>query len=295
MTNYLTFRAHVMHLKNHLKNNMISGITISLLILCLSSLAHADDHEMFTEEVVIPLSQPGQSGTLEVSQIYGGVTVTGYDGQQVIIAAQQKRMKSSVNMKNGLRKIQNNSMALVAEERDNHVEVNSESHMYGNNQTMNLDIKVPKNFNLKLSGINNGYTIVNNVSGDFEISNVNNDITLNQVTGSAIVDTVNGEIKATYNQVSPDGRLVFTSFNGDVDLTLPRNIKADFKLKTFSGEIFTGFDVEFDSSKPVVKKSNDKRSYKVNVEKWVSGQANGGGTEVTLKSHSGDLIVRAQD
>ena len=278
-----------------MKNNTISVMawfTTAAAFFSVNVMAQNDD--MLTEEIVIPLSNPGQIGTLEVNQIYGGIKVIGYDGQQVIVTAMQKKMSATVQMKNGLRKIQNNSMALSAEESDNYVEVESQNYG-GKNQNMNLEIKVPKNFNLKLSGINNGYTIVENVQGEFEISNVNNDITLTEVSGSAVVDSVNGEIKATFNQVTVGSQMVLTSFNGDVDLSLPGNIKADFKLRTTNGDIYTGFDIVFDTSEPVIEKDSSNKSYKVKLEKWVSGSANGGGTEVVLKSHSGDLILRAMD
>ena len=276
------------------KQHMILALMASLTVI-FSPNIFAQNKEKFTEEIVIPLSNPGQVGTLEVSQIFGGVKVIGYDGQEVIVTAMQRKMNSTKKMKNGLRKIENNSMALAAEESDNYVEVEAQNFGRGKHQSMNLEIQVPKNFNLKLSGVNNGYSVVENVNGEFEISNVNNDITLIGVSGSAVVDTVNGEVKATFNQVTPGSQMVLTSFNGDVDLSLPSDVKADFKLRTTNGDIFTGFDIEFDTSAPVVEKDSGKNSYKVKLEKWVSGAANGGGTEVILKSHSGDLIVRSVD
>ena len=244
---------------------------------------------------MIPLSNPGEIGTLEVKQIYGGIKVIGYEGKEVIVIAKQKRMKSTTKMRNGLRKVQNNSMALEAEEANNYVEVESQNYRSGKNNTMNLEIKVPKNFNLKLTNINDGSTWVENINGEMEISNINNDITLSKVSGSALVDSVNGAIKATFDQVTNGSKMVFTSFNENVDLTLPTTIKADFKLRTTNGEIFTGFDIEFDTSDPVIEKSNKEKSYKIKLEKWVSGKANGGGTEVVLKSHSGDLILRTKE
>jgi hypothetical protein len=110
-----------------------------------------------------------------------------------------------------------------------------------------------------------------------------------------VVDSVNGKITATFNQVTSGSKIMLTSFNENVDVSLPSKVQADFKLRTAYGEIFTGFDIEFDSSEPVIEKDNSKKSYKVKLEKWVTGKANGGGTEIVLKSHSGDLIVRAQD
>ncbi|MCX7553982.1 hypothetical protein OS175_08840 [Marinicella sp. S1101] len=264
-------------------------------MLFVTGLAWAQKEDVFTEEIVIPLSQPDAIGTLEVNQIYGGMTITGYEGREVIIVAQQKKMQTTQTMKNGLRRINNSSLALQAEESNNYIEVESHNYSGGKNQSMNLEIKVPHEFNLKLNSINDGAITISQVSGDMEVSNVNDDITLNQVSGSAVIDSVNGEIKATFDAITAGSLMAFTSFNGDVDLSLPAAVKADFKMRTMQGEIFTGFDIDFDTSAPVVDKETSGKSYKVKLEKWVTGTANGGGTEIILKSHMGDLILRSQD
>ncbi|MGJ8663833.1 MAG: hypothetical protein ACSHWU_09290, partial [Marinicella sp.] len=183
-------------------------LLMALVFPLTQALAQNDDIQ--TEEIVIPLSNPGEIGTLEVNQIYGGIKVTGYEGKEVIVVARQKRMKSTVKMENGLRKIENNSMALEAEESNNYVEIESQVYSGGDSNTMNLEIKVPKNFNLKLSNINDGETWVENVNGEMEISNVNNNITLDQVSGSAVVDSVNGVIKATFNEVTAGSQMILT-------------------------------------------------------------------------------------
>lgn len=275
------------------KNKKIVSL-LSLSLMALSSTIFAQD-DVFTEEVVIPLSNPNSIGTLEVNQIYGGMKVYGYDGKEVILVAKQKKFQTTEKMKNGLRKIQNNSLALEAEEANNYVEIEAHNYSGGSNETMHLEIKVPRNFNLKLSSINDGAILVENVAGEMEISNVNDDITLNLVSGSAVVDSVNGEIKATFERVSVGSQMAFTSFNGDIDISLPSDVKADFKMRTMQGEIYTGFDINFDTSEPVVQKDSSEKSYRVKIEKWVSGSANGGGTEITLNSHQGDLILRAQE
>ena len=257
--------------------------SLALVMTLTVSLSMAQGSDELAEKIVIPLSDPGAIGTLEVNQIYGGMKVTGYNGKEVVVVAKQKKMKSTVKMKNGLRKIQNNSMALEAEESDNHVEVVAMNHNGGNSKYMNLEIQVPKNFNLKLQSINDGDIWIENINGEIEVSNVNDDITLNRVSGSAVVDSVNGLIKANFSAITPGSKLVFTSFNEDVDITLPQSVKADFKLKTTYGDIFTGFDIDFDASEPVIKKDSREKSYKVKLEKWVSGTANGGGTEIVLK------------
>ncbi len=278
-----------------MKNNRNKIMTIlALTLMAYGTLLMARD-DVFSEEIVIPLSDPDSIGTLEVNQIYGGMKILGYDGKEVIIVAKQKKFQTTQKMKNGLRKIQNNSLALEAEEANNYVEVEAHNYRGGNNEAMHLEIKVPRQFNLKLSSINDGGIWVENVTGDMEVSNVNDDITLNLVSGSAVIDSVNGEIKATFERVTAGSQMAFTSFNGDVDISLPSDVKADFKMRTMQGEIYTGFDIDFDTSAPVIQKDTSEKSYRVKIEKWVSGTANGGGTEITLNSHQGDLILRSQD
>jgi hypothetical protein len=276
------------------ETHMITRLTpIFCLLLALPVWAQNSDE--MVERLVIPLSQPGQSGTLEVNQVYGGISVTGYEGNEVIIVARQKKMHSTETMKNGLRRIQNNSMALEVEEQDNHVEVVTKNWASEGRAALNLEIQVPKQFNLKLKNINDGTTRVEQVSGELEISNINEDITLIGISGSAVVDSINGTIKAVFKEVPVDSQLAFTSFNEDVDITLPAAVKADFKLQTEYGDIYTGFDIDFSTTPPQINREQDGGSYKVKLEKWVSGQANGGGAGIVLKSHSGDLIIRTDD
>ena len=203
-----------------------------IMTMMLAQVVWAQNTDEMREELVIPLSQPGQPGTLEVNQIYGGIVVRGYDGNEVIVVARQKRMHQEVTMKNGLRKIQSHTMALEIEENDNHVNVDSKNWASDGKAAVNLEIQVPRNFSLKLKNINDGQTRVEQVTGDLEISNINHDITLIDVSGSAVVDSINGTIKAVYTTLAADSQLAFTSFNENVDLTLPASVKADFKLQT---------------------------------------------------------------
>ena len=49
---------------------------------------------------------------------------------------------------------------------------------------------------------------------------------------------------STLRQVTPDKPMSFTSFNGNVDVTLPAAVKANLKLRSDQGEVYTDFDVQ---------------------------------------------------
>ena len=107
-----------------------------------------------------------------------------------------------------------------------------------------LEIRVPLRTNLELSSVNGGTITVENVEGELEIENVNGSVVLTNVAGSVVANSQNGGVTATLSRVMADKPMAFTSFNGKVDVTLPANIKANLKMRSDNGDIFTDFDVQ---------------------------------------------------
>jgi len=269
---------------------------MALLSFSLNAFAEENNFGKILDEVIVPLSLPDKIGTLEVKQIFGSLTVSGYSGKEVIVTIRQKEKKYKVEKKNGLTRIINNSFNLNIEESDNIIEIMS--HPYGKNgtgQAINLEIKVPHKFNLKLSSMNSDKTIVSNISGEIEVTNINGDIILNSIAGSAIVDSVNGSVTASFKSIASDSHLAFSSLNKDIDISLPSNTKANIKAKTNNGEIFTGFELKLDISSSGIDKKISANKREISFEKWVKGSINGGGSELTFSSLNGDIIIRKQD
>jgi DUF4097 and DUF4098 domain-containing protein YvlB len=273
-------------MKTIIKTIIKTGVVLIMGLLSLTISAQKSE-----QELVVPLSNPGRPGTLEVSILYGSISVTGTSAKDVIIHVSTEQKKVENTSKNGLRKIPNNSFGLRAEEDDNNVKVSTDL----SNKNVNLDIKVPQNFNLKLRAVNDGDISVENISGEIDINHVNGDITSTNVSGSVIANTTNGDVKVAFNSITPDTPMSFTSFNGDVDVTLPANIKASAKMRSDMGEIYTDFDMTMkNNSSPKEEKDVKAGVYKVSIEKWMYGDINGGGPEMTFKSFNGDIIIRSK-
>jgi hypothetical protein len=107
-----------------------------------------------------------------------------------------------------------------------------------------VELQVPARTNLKLSTVNGDQILVERIEGDIEVTAVNGSIMLTDVSGAAVVHSTNGEVKVTLRQLTPQKPMSFTSFNGDVDVTLPTNTKANLKMRTDHGEVLTDFDVQ---------------------------------------------------
>lgn len=258
---------------------------VSLILAGMNLIAQ----EGYTEQIVVPLSNPGESGTLIVGLVNGSISVLGYDGNEIILDAMSKGSnKVETDKSEGMTKLTAASFELSATEKDNVVEIESDSWK----RSINLQIKVPKNFDLELSTVNDGKLKIENINGKISAENVNGSIRMNQVSGSVLANTVNGEIDVLFNTIFPDDPMVFTTLNGDIDVTFPGSLKASVKLKSDMGEIFTDFDIDVTDTKPKVKKTEDSGTYKVSIEDWIYGKINGGGPEFTFKNFNGDIYIR---
>ena len=180
--------------------------------------------------------------------------------------------------------------SLSVEERNNRMEIIAASGMVA----VDMEILVPARTNLQLSTVNNGDINVEGIDGELEIGNVNGSITLKSVSGSVVAHTVNGKVLADLTRVTPQKPMAFTSLNGVVDITLPPSVKANLKLRTDNGSVYTDFELKtLSQSAPVVE---DTRSaggrYRVEVNRVIYGSVNGGGPDVEMRTFNGNIYVR---
>ncbi len=271
-----------------MKTNLKIWISI-FMILSVPVLTRAQDN---SQQLVVPLSDPSKPGLLDLSLQNGSIKITGYTGKDVIIqvSTDQKKYDEEDNMRDGLKRIPNNSIGITAKEENNTVKVTSNNW----NKSIALAIQVPASFNLKLRDINDGDISVENVSGNMDVSHVNGGISLINVSGSAVVNTTNGDIKVIFKKVTPDTPMAFSTFNGDIDVTFPADLKANLKMKSDHGDIYSDFDMNISKTAPKVENKQESGEYKISMESWVNGTVNGGGPEISFKNFQGDILIRKQ-
>lgn len=244
------------------------------------------------EQLTVALSAPGKPGSLEVSLVNGSIRVTGYSGKDVAIdaaARPSKTTNSSPSMAMGLKRISaGNALNLTAEEKNNRVEISTESWK----GPIDLAIKVPRNFSLKLSTVNDGDITIDNVTGELELTNVNGDITLTQVAGSAVANTVNGDLKATFTSIKAGAPMAFSTLNGKVDVTLPASASAALKMKSDRGNVYSDFDVALSKGQSKVTRTSQNGLTRLSTDDWTYGKINSGGAEVMMKTFNGDIFLR---
>lgn len=256
---------------------------IMLPALLLPQLLHAQDR------VTVPLSNPGEPGKLNLGIIRGSISVTGHDGNEIVVEYEGGQLKEDKpDTRDGLKRISNNSAGFEITEKDNEVRISGASPKHD----IDFTITVPRNFSLKLSAVNGGDITVENINGEIEISNVNGGINLQNVGGSAVLNTVNGSITATFDRVAENKPMAFSNLNGNIDVTLPANAGVSAKMKSEWGEVFTDFEMDIRRNSDEVKSGTDSGVYKVSINNWIYGEINGGGPEYLFKSMRGDIYIR---
>ena len=270
-----------------MKKMKIAGLVILSLIMGTRSFGQSGS----TEQLTVPLSSPGKAYTLKVHLVTGSIKVVGYDGKDVIInvtprGGEEERSRAS---ENGMKRISaSGGYEVTAKEADNKVTVNT-----GNpNKAIDLDLKIPQDVKLKIGTVNDGDIVVENVRGELEVNNVNDAITMTNISGSVVANTVNGDVTVTFNSVDPKAPMAFSTLNGDVKVTLPADTKANLKVKSDNGDVFSDFDIDIDKTPSKINKTTEPGMYKIKKDDWVYGKINGGGPEMMMKNMQGDIYVK---
>ena len=266
----------------------IAGLVLLGLMIAANSLAQSGS----TETLTVPLSSPGKPYSLKVHLVSGSIKVVSYEGKDIIINVSPRDgedEEGSKAVENGMKRISTHgSYEVTAKEADNNVTVNT-----GNpNKAIDLELKIPQDVKLQIGTVNDGEVVVENVRGELEVNNVNDKITLTNISGSVVANTVNGDVNVTFKTIDPKAPMAFSTLNGDVNVTLPADTKANLKLKSDNGDVFSDFDIEIDKTPAKIDKTTEPGLYKIKKDDWVFGKINGGGPEMMMKNMQGDIYVK---
>uniref|UniRef100_UPI0040483993 DUF4097 family beta strand repeat-containing protein n=1 Tax=Roseivirga sp. TaxID=1964215 RepID=UPI0040483993 len=242
-----------------------------------------------TQEVEVPLSKPGQRGKLNVESHNGQVKISAYEGATVkvkMIKYSKKVEKSSD--KAGMRLLSSGGFSVQAEEYNNTVTIENEG--WGNR--VDFEIQIPAGFDISAETYNNGNIEITGIKGEMNVESYNGPITLKDISGSVSASTYNGQVLVTFKEVTPNAPMIFSTYNGNIDLTVPAGTKFSTKMKT-NREIYTDFEgFNLKPTAPKTERSKEGNGYSLKYENWVEGTLNGGGAEVMMETHNGNIYIR---
>jgi hypothetical protein len=261
---------------------MINKCSIILLIFLLQVFIHAG-----SKQLTVQLSLPGEPGSLEISHVSGRIKVTGYSGDVVIVQA-GTRVQDETDLSSGMRKVPEQSIQLNVSEKNNQVIIATNS----DKKTIDLDLYVPRNFDLYINNADNGEIEIIGVDGELVLNNIRDDIILTNVFGPAVISTVYGKIKAGFRENVPDRPMAFSTLSGKIEIILPFQTSALLKMKSEFGQIYTDFPLELLEGEIHLEKSKKTGVSQIAGDDWIYARINGGGAQILLSSYHGDIIVQ---
>jgi hypothetical protein len=249
------------------------------------------EQELSIDRITVPLSDPARPGLIEISLVRGSITVRGGNRKDVLVIAhpeEDRPRRGNDAGAAGLRRIPQTAGFRISEE-SNRVRVSSDNP----NHAITFEIEAPSRTSLKLSPVNDGEILVEGIDGELDVSNTNGGITLNRVAGSVTAGTTNGSVRATMTRVTADREMAFTSLKGTVDVTLPPTTKANLRLRSDRGDVYSDFEVQLSPSAPLVQESRSGNGrYRISRNRSIVGAINGGGPEFELRTFNSNVYVR---
>ena len=245
-----------------------------VLVAAVPSL-RAQEHKIAVENT--------KDGRLTLDDFTGDLPIEGYSGNEIIITGNSERFETPDRAK-GLKPVfpggtDNTGLGVFFEKDGNKITLRCLLPM---TQNANYKIRVPENLALKIvrDCARGGHTTVENMKNEVEFKGCHS-ITLKNVTGPLVVSTISGNVSVVFSEISKDKPISLASVSGEVDVTLSAKVAVDLEMSTISGSMFTDFEL-----------AQENKEMRRIGGGTIRSKINGGGTELKLRSISGNIYLR---
>ena len=245
-----------------------------------------DDSAVF-KTLNLSFANPKEKGKLVIDINRGFIEVVGHDRSDVIIEILNPTTKNnSAKDDSKLRPRFSPKFDLYNEKAKNLIKLDT----YNQSFALNLRVKVPYETDLDLDTYYDGYIKVKQVKGTIRTHSQNCDISLLDISGSASTFGYNGDVKVQFNEVADDAVLDFESYNGSIDLTLPRTIAATTAVSSGQGIYYSAFESKRISSRDLKPSQFSKIRNKKGEYEFET--INGGGVPIRIECEKGKVQIR---
>ncbi|TAF63999.1 MAG: hypothetical protein EAZ55_12320 [Cytophagales bacterium] len=114
--------------------------------------------------------------------------------------------------------------------------------------TITLHMQVPKDKKIKVNLKKEGNINISRMNSYVQASTHKGNITLNNLDGWAVLNTDLGNIKASFANVNPEKPMSFIAYQGNIELMFPKNLQANFLLKT-NNSLQNDFEIDEDENR----------------------------------------------
>ncbi|MBA3848589.1 MAG: hypothetical protein C0502_01155 [Opitutus sp.] len=220
--------------------NPIHLLRASVLALCALAAAAAS-HATNGDTARAKFSDPSKPGTFKLSLAWADVRITGTDTGEVIVRSslERKKDKGEPVDADGFRRL-DDDVTFELKEKNNLITLSVSGDQHWFSHGTEFVVEVPRHTHLIIRTQLGGEIAVSKVDGDIDVNSMNGEVTLEDISSSAVVSTMNGEVRANFVK-APAKPVSITSMNGEIDLRLPADTKANLRMRTHNGSIRTNF------------------------------------------------------
>lgn len=292
-------------------HTLLSTLATLLLPVCVMAQATPMAKATPKETISVKLTSPDKPFRLSVGLIEGNIKIITHTGKEILVEAEvnpEKKTAPNANQHSNINTNINHNLntavtspgqkkeitniagkLVIVTENDNTVKIspaNTVNHL-------NVVIKVPTNtVKLNLAIALNGEISVRDISGETEVNNPNGSIALTNVSGSVVATSVNGNITVTFASVNENSPMAFSTLVGKIDVSFPPSFKANMKIQSDNGGLFSDFDILFEGTTPRMNKVNTAPIYRQRLTGKLAGKINGGGPEILVKNMMGNIYLK---
>jgi DUF4097 and DUF4098 domain-containing protein YvlB len=205
---------------------VMRGVLVLAGVAALSVPSRAADE---TFHHVYPL---GAGGSFALENVNGSVHVEGWDRDEVEVSAVKTGTSESRDVQQVKIEVDNS--------KPNQISVHTRYPKgQGAEVAVEYHVHVPYRVLLGSVGTVNGSVVVRGVDGGGDLRSVNGNIEVSDSSGRFSEKTTNGDIRLELHQLIEGGPMNLETVNGSVLLGLPAGAKADLKVLSMNGDVYS--------------------------------------------------------
>src|SRR5215831_20625592 len=211
-------------------------------------------------------------GSIRVGNISGDVSVTGYDGNAIVVTGtKQGPDRETVQ-------IEDRSTAGTID-----IGVRYPHHCNDCNASVQFQVQVPRSISYSFNGILSisGDVSVTGITGRLNASTVSGTVHVTDVTGSVSAKSVSGDVDVEISRLEGNDDMTFSTVSGNVNARMPAGLDGHVEMSSFSGSIDTSFPIQIQEA----KFTSGRRA---------SGQIGSGSRRLRMSTMSGNLSLKQQ-
>ena len=242
-----------------------------------------------------------------IKNINGGVKVSGYEGDNIVVKGTKELWKEGKDISNGeaedyslQTEEYNGNLYLYVDAPNTHVEFRKgriDYHWHWDDDErdridfhFDLEIQIPKKLMVSVSTVNGGEVLVEDMENGVKARNVNGSIKVKDVKGYTTASTVNGNIEVWFLE-SPTENTGFKTVNGTIEVYSPKDLSAVITFESLHGELYTDFE-QVQRLPNRLNKEKSGKGYRYRIDQNSPIQVGDGDIEISFEMVNGSAYIR---